>query len=71
MNKIYDDLAAFVAVARAESFTGAAKQLGVSQSALSQTVRNLEARLQMRLLSRTTRNVKPTELGQQVALLHK
>ncbi len=64
--KIYDDLAAFVAVARAESFTAAARQLGISQSALSQTIRNLEARLQMRLLSRTTRNVKPTDLGQQV-----
>ncbi|WP_313392162.1 LysR family transcriptional regulator [Sphingobium yanoikuyae] len=66
MNKIYDDLAAFVAVARAESFTGAARQMGVSQSALSQTIRNLEARLQMRLLSRTTRHVKPTELGEKV-----
>ncbi len=65
-NKVYDDIAAFVAVAREQSFTKAAAKMGVSQSALSQTVRNLEERLQMRLLSRTTRKVSATELGQQL-----
>ena len=62
------DLKAFLAVARAGSFTRAAAQLGVSQSALSQTVRGLEARLGVRLLTRTTRNVSPTEAGER--LLH-
>ncbi len=64
--KIYDDIAAFIVVAREESFTKAAAKLGVSQSALSQTIRNLEGRLQMRLLSRTTRKVSATELGEQL-----
>jgi len=63
-----DDLQAFVAVARAGSFTRAAATLGVTQSALSQTIRALEARLQIRLLTRTTRNVAPTEAGER--LLH-
>jgi DNA-binding transcriptional LysR family regulator len=63
-----NDLAAFLAVARARSFTRAAAQLGVSQSALSQTVRGLEARLGLRLLTRTTRSVSPTEAGDR--LLH-
>lgn len=58
-----DDLRAFVAVARAGSFTRAAAGLGVSQSALSATVRGLEARLGLRLLTRTTRSVAPTEAG--------
>src|SRR3954469_1670354 len=58
-----DDLAAFLAVAREQSFTRAAARLGVSQSALSQTVRGLEARLGLRLLTRTTRSVAPTEAG--------
>jgi DNA-binding transcriptional LysR family regulator len=58
-----NDLAAFIAVARAGSFTRAAAQLGVSQPALSQTVRALEARLGVRLLARTTRSVAPTEAG--------
>ncbi|SPB18994.1 LysR family transcriptional regulator [Caballeronia novacaledonica] len=57
------DITAFLAVAREGSFTRAAAQLGVSQSALSQTVRNLEARLGVRLLARTTRKVSPTEAG--------
>ena len=57
------DLSAFIAVARERSFTRAAARLGVSQSALSQTVRGLEARLGLRLLSRTTRSVAPTEAG--------
>ncbi len=57
------DLRAFLAVARERSFTRAAAQLGVSQSALSQTMRGLEARLGLRLLTRTTRSVAPTEAG--------
>src|SRR3954464_9899382 len=57
------DILAFLAVARERSFTRAAAQLGVSQSALSQTVRGLEARLGLRLLTRTTRSVAPTEAG--------
>jgi len=61
-----DDLRAFLAVARERSFTRAAAQLGVSQSALSQTVRNLEARLGVRLLTRTTRSVAPTEAGERL-----
>lgn len=59
----FDDLAAFVAVVRASSFTRAAAQLGVSQSALSQTIRALEKRLDLKLLNRTTRSVSPTEAG--------
>jgi len=58
-----DDLTAFVAVARERSFTKAAAKLGVSQSALSHTMRELEARLGVRLLTRTTRSVAPTEAG--------
>ncbi|HEV7439488.1 MAG TPA: LysR family transcriptional regulator, partial [Methylobacterium sp.] len=61
-----NDLLAFVAVARARSFTRAAAQLGVSQPALSQTVRGLEARLGVRLLARTTRSVAPTEAGERL-----
>jgi DNA-binding transcriptional LysR family regulator len=61
-----DDLVAFVAVARERSFTKAAAQLGISQSALSHTVRELEARLGVRLLSRTTRSVAPTEAGERL-----
>ena len=57
------DLAAFLAVAEARSFTRAAARLGTSQSALSHTVRRLEARLGLRLLTRTTRSVSPTEAG--------
>src|SRR4051794_18438351 len=58
-----DDLQAFIAVARERSFTKAAAKLGVSQSALSHTLRELEERLGVRLLSRTTRSVSPTEAG--------
>uniref|UniRef100_UPI0013D3741E helix-turn-helix domain-containing protein n=1 Tax=Klebsiella michiganensis TaxID=1134687 RepID=UPI0013D3741E len=57
------DLAAFVAVAEEQSFTKAAARLGLSQSAVSQVVRRLEERLGLRLLSRTTRGVAPTEVG--------
>ncbi|WP_159981316.1 MULTISPECIES: LysR family transcriptional regulator [unclassified Novosphingobium] len=59
----YNELAAFVMVARERSFTRAAAKLGVSQSALSQTIRGLEERLGLRLLTRTTRSVSPTEVG--------
>jgi DNA-binding transcriptional LysR family regulator len=62
------DLQAFLLVARARSFTRAAARLGVSQSALSQTVRGLEQRLGLRLLTRTTRSLAPTEAGER--LLH-
>lgn len=58
-----DDLLAFVAIARERSFTNAAAKLGVSQSALSYTIRELEARLGVRLLTRTTRSVAPTAAG--------
>jgi len=58
-----NDLIAFVAVARDRSFTKAGKKLGISQSALSHTVRGLEERLGLRLLTRTTRSVSPTEAG--------
>src|SRR5271170_4494587 len=61
-----DDLAAFLTVARERNFTRAAAKLGVSQSALSQTVRGLEARLGIRLLTRTTRSVSPTEAGERL-----
>jgi DNA-binding transcriptional LysR family regulator len=60
------DLIAFLAVAREESFTRAAAQLGISQSALSQTIRGLETRLGVRLLTRTTRRVSPTEAGERL-----
>jgi len=62
----YNDLLAFLTVARERSFTRAAAQLGVSQSALSHTIRGLEARLGLRLLSRTTRNVTPSEAGERL-----
>lgn len=61
-----NDLAAFMVVAKEQNFTRAAKRLGVSQSALSQTVRALEARLGLRLLNRTTRRVVPTEAGERL-----
>src|ERR671912_1055136 len=60
------DLGAFLAVARERSFTRAAAQLGVSPSALSQTMRALEERLGVRLLTRTTRSVAPTEAGERL-----
>ncbi len=61
-----NDIVAFLAVARERSFTRAAAQLGVSQSALSQTLAGLEARLGLRLLTRTTRSVAPTEAGERL-----
>ena len=62
-----NDLLAFVTVARERSFTRAAAVLGVTQSALSQSVRGLEERLQIRLLARTTRSVAPTAAGERLA----
>jgi DNA-binding transcriptional LysR family regulator len=61
-----NDLIAFLTVARERSFTRAAAQLGVSQSALSHTVRGLEERLGVRLLTRTTRSVAPTQAGERL-----
>src|SRR5918998_4213599 len=61
-----DDLLAFIAVGQERSFTRAAAKLGVSQSALSHTIRELEARLGVRLLTRTTRSVSPTEAGERL-----
>jgi DNA-binding transcriptional LysR family regulator len=61
-----NDLLAFLAVAREKSFTRAAAQLGVSQSALSHTIRGVEERLGLRLLTRTTRSVATTEAGERL-----
>jgi DNA-binding transcriptional LysR family regulator len=61
-----NDLLAFLAVAREQSFTRAAAKLGVSQSALSHRIRGLEERLGVRLLTRTTRSVSPTEAGERL-----
>ena len=61
-----NDLQAFVAVARDQSFTKAAAKLGITPSALSHTMRGLEERLGVRLLARTTRNVAPTEAGERL-----
>src|SRR5258708_14395193 len=61
-----DDLRSLVAVGRERSFTKAAAKLGISQSALSQTIRQLEARLGVRLLTRTTRSVSLTEAGERL-----
>ena len=56
----YDQLAIFAVVARERSFTRAAAKLGMSQPALSRSMRQLEERLGVRLLARTTRSVSPT-----------
>jgi DNA-binding transcriptional LysR family regulator len=61
-----NDLLAFVTVAREGSFTRAAAVLGITQSALSQAIRGLEERLQIRLLTRTTRSVSPTPAGERL-----
>ena len=61
-----NDLTAFIAVARERSFTKAAAKLQVSQSALSYTIRTLEERLGVRLLTRTTRSVSLTEAGERL-----
>ncbi|MFS2218084.1 LysR family transcriptional regulator [Telluria sp. Tellsp104] len=60
------DILVFLAVARERSFTRAAVKLGMTQSALSHTIRALEARLGVRLLTRTTRSVSPTEAGERL-----
>lgn len=62
------DLVAFLAVARERSFTRAATKLGMTQSALSQIIRNLEERIGVRLLNRTTRSVTPTQAGERLFL---
>jgi len=61
-----NDLIAFITVAQERSFTRAAAKLGVSPSALSHTMRGLEERLGLRLLTRTTRSVTPTEAGERL-----
>src|SRR3954453_13587044 len=61
-----NDITAFLAIAREGSFTKAAARLGVSPSALSQTIRNLEARMGLRLLTRTPRSIAPTEAGERL-----
>jgi DNA-binding transcriptional LysR family regulator len=61
-----NDLVAFVTVARERSFTRAAAKLGVSQSSLSHLIRDLETRLGIRLLTRTTRSVSPTDAGERL-----
>ena len=61
-----NDIVAFLAVARERNFTKAAAKLGVSQSALSHTIRALETRLGLRLLTRTTRSVSPTQAGERL-----
>jgi DNA-binding transcriptional LysR family regulator len=66
MRKDIQDIMAFIAVARERSFTRAAAKMGTSQSALSHTIRGLEARLGVRLLTRTTRSVAPTEAGERL-----
>lgn len=60
------DLNAFMAVAEEQSFTRAAAKLGTSQSTLSHTIRRLEARLNVQLLTRTTRRVSPTQAGERL-----
>lgn len=62
------DILVFLAVARERSFTRAAAKLGMSQSALSHIIRGLETRLGVRLLTRTTRSVSPTEAGERLLL---
>jgi DNA-binding transcriptional LysR family regulator len=61
-----NDLMAFLGVARERSFTRAAAKLGMSQSSLSHIIRDLETRLGIRLLTRTTRSVSPTEAGERL-----
>ncbi|MGY3900871.1 LysR family transcriptional regulator [Aeromonas lusitana] len=62
----FNDLQLFLAVAKERSFTRAAGKLGVSQSALSHAIKGLEGRLNIRLLTRTTRSVAPTEAGERI-----
>ncbi len=62
----FGELSAFMAVAEQRNFTRAAKQLGIAPATLSETIRNLEERLAVRLLNRTTRSVAPTEAGEKL-----
>ncbi|WP_147458707.1 LysR family transcriptional regulator, partial [Pseudomonas savastanoi] len=62
----FNSLAVFITVARERSFTKAAAHLGVSQSAISHSIRSLEERLGIRLLARTTRGASPTEAGERL-----
>ena len=64
MRNELNELATFAIVARERSFTRAAAKIGVSQSALSHTIRGLEQRLELQLLARTTKSVAPTAEGQ-------
>ncbi|PKE28722.1 LysR family transcriptional regulator [Rahnella sp. AA] len=66
LKKNFNDVVLFLVVARERSFTKAAAKLGVSQSALSHAIKGLESRMNMRLLTRTTRNVAPTEVGEKL-----
>lgn len=66
LRKNINDLLAFIAVAQERNFTRAAAKFGVSQSALSHTISGLEARLGIRLLTRTTRSVSPTDAGEKL-----
>lgn len=66
MRENLNDLQSFIIVAREQSFTRAAAQIGVSQSALSHAMRGLEERLGLRLLTRTTRSVSPTDAGERL-----
>ncbi|SAK85476.1 LysR family transcriptional regulator [Caballeronia catudaia] len=68
MKEDYNDLFGFMMVARERNFTRAAAQLGVSQSALSRTVSALEKRIGLRLLTRNTRSVSPTDAGERLLL---
>lgn len=68
MKRNLNDLMAFVTVAREGSFTRAAAKLGITQPALSQTITALENRMDIRLLTRTTRNVSPTAAGERLLL---
>lgn len=61
-----NSLSAFVAVARRRSFAAAARELGISSSALSQSVRQLETRLGVSLLARSSRSVAPTAAGERL-----
>ncbi|TFE58889.1 LysR family transcriptional regulator, partial [Escherichia coli] len=66
MKRNLNDLFSFVTVAREGSFTRAAAQLGVTQSALSQAIAGLENRLKLRLLTRTTRSISLTAAGERL-----
>ncbi|VTU06471.1 putative DNA-binding transcriptional regulator [Actinobacillus porcinus] len=66
MKENLNDLRAFILVARTGSFTKAAAQMGVSQSALSHSIRGIEERLKIKLFHRTTRSISTTEAGEQL-----